>query len=187
LAPAVLFSGPALAVESELGAEVYYFDPTNDVLREFYKPGMVYGLDGRLWFDNGFGLGSDLGWFSRTRTYAGEDFNLTAYWLELSMMYSLKGSNWMRPYFGAGVSVQYSIEKNVNGAATVNNTTVGYQVDTGLEFKLKWFRPYVQVSYRDVPSGAEKIDLSGWMAGVGFQFLIPTGKKMPPSAQGVEP
>jgi opacity protein-like surface antigen len=105
--------------------------------QEFYKPGIVYGLDSRLWFDNGFGFGSDLGYFYKTRTYAGDEFSLTAYSWEGSLLYSLKGNAWLRPYFGAGVSVDYSSERLVGGSETANNFNVGYQADAGVEFKLQ--------------------------------------------------
>ena len=182
----LIFSSRAQALETELGANLYYFDPEDDVFREFYGAGLSYGLDSRLWFENGFGLGSELLYFTQSRYYAGDDFQVQAYSWQGALNYSMKGNPWLRPYFGVGLSVNYVLEQNLSGKDTVANTTFGYLAGAGLEFKLKYVHPYVQIAYRDIPAEGEELDLTGWMTGAGIQIPIPFKKKTPAPAPGLE-
>jgi len=182
----LIFSAQAQAWEIELGPNLYYFDPEDDVFREFYGAGLSYGLDSRLWFENGFGLGSEALYFTRNRYYAGDDFRVQAYSWQGAFNYSLKGNPRLRPYFGVGLAVNYVLEQNLSGKDTVANTTFGYLAGAGLEFKLKYIQPYVQITYRDIPAEEQELDLTGWMTGAGIQIPIPLKKKPPASAPGLE-
>jgi len=173
---ALFFSLPALAMETELGVDVNYFDPTNDVLRDFYKSGVSYGLNNHLWWGNGFGLGTDFEYFSATRAYAGDHFVLNAFSLESCFLYSLRGDRLLRPYLGAGISLNYGQDRNKDGGKTARDFEFGYLLNAGLEFKVKWFRPYIQIGYRTLPGAEQGIDLSGWITGLGINFGLPAKK-----------
>ena len=169
----IICSARALAVELDLGAELNYFDPTDEDFRQFYEGGLCYGLESRLWFENGFGLGSSIDYLTRTKIYAGDEFKVESLLWNSSLLYSMKGIKWLRPYFGAGLVVDYSRESNK--ADTIDDWDLGYQAQAGVEIILKYFRPYLQISVQETPE-TDGINLSGYMTGIGVQFQLPIKK-----------
>lgn len=166
---------PARALETEAGLELNYFDPTDSAFREFYKPGLTFGPEAKFWWDNGFGVGTNLDYFTSSRNYAGDSFKVDAFSWEGNLLYSYKGHRLLRPYLGVGVSLNLAMEQG-GGKNTVNDFDVGYLLGGGLEFKTKYVVPYLQVCYRAVPDD-KGINMSGWRAGVGVQYLFPKKKK----------
>ena len=175
LLAAMSFALPLRALEAEAGLAANYFDPSDSAFRDFYKPGLSFGPEAKFFWDNGFGVGTNLDYFTSSRTYAGDKFSVDAFSLEGSLLYSYKGHPLLRPYLGVGVSLNLAMEKG-RGKNTVNDFDLGYLLGGGLEFKTKYVVPYVQISYRAVPDD-KGINLAGWRAGVGVQYLFPQKKK----------
>ena len=165
------------ALEAEAGLGASYFDPSDSAFRDFYKPGLSFGPEAKFFWDNGFGVGTNLDYFTSSRTYAGDKFSVDAFSLESSLLYSYQGHPLLRPYLGVGLSLNLAMEKG-RGKNTVNDFDLGYLLGGGLEFKTKYVVPYVQVSYRAIPDD-KGINLGGWRTGIGVQYRFPKKKSKP--------
>jgi hypothetical protein len=171
------FASSLWAVETEVGLAANYFDPSDAAFRDFYKPGVSFGPVAKCFWNNGFGVMTDLDYFTATRNYEGENFNLSAFSLEGSLLYSYQGHKLLRPYLGVGLGLNLAMETG-KGKNTINDFDVGYLLAGGLEFKTKYLVPYLQISYRAVPDD-KGINLEGWRAGVGVQYKFPEKKSKP--------
>ena len=74
----------------------------------------------------------------------------------------------------------YSIERAMVYGKSVDDFDLAYQVNAGIEFKLRRVRPYLQMAFRSTPGAVEGINLSGWLTEIGIQVLLNQRKSQPP-------
>ncbi len=74
----------------------------------------------------------------------------------------------------------YSIERDMALEKSVDDFDLAYQVNAGIEFKLRRVRPYLQMAFRSIPGEEEGINLSGWLTEIGIQVLLNQRKSQPP-------
>ena len=172
---------PVYSWEYEIGGGVKYFDPSDELFSEFYGPGPSYGLVSHFWRGTGLGLIFDLSYFNARRTYMGDKYLVEAYSFSPALAYYFPEDEKLIPYLGIGFTLCYSIERNMVYGKSVDDFDLAYQVNAGIEFKLRRVRPYFQMAFRSIPGEEEGINLSGWLTEIGIQVLLNKPKQTKPS------
>ncbi len=163
--------------EYELGASIKYFDPTEEVYREFYGSSPMVGISAHFWQKQGFGFLLDLNYFNAQRTYMGDKFMVEGYGLWGGLAYYLRGIKHLIPYLTFGISLTYAIERDLKHQNSVDDFELGYMAGAGVEFSLAYVHPYFQINFRSVPGEDQGINLSGWITELGVQIPLPLKKQ----------
>lgn len=149
-----------------------YFQPTEEVLKDVYGNGMMFGteLNVGIWNFIEFWLAEKYFNKRAIEEDTGEEREINLIPLEAGLKFRLNKGD-INPYFGVG-AVYYRY-KEISFSGEIKDKKIGFVGLAGFFFKIKLgliFDIYAHYSYCLVTSGSSKFNVGGLHLGVGFGF-----------------
>ncbi len=163
------FTG-VFAFASHFEAKAIYFQPSEQIFKDIYGSGIMYGGEININIFKGLAIWAGAEYFTKKGklTFTEEETELRITPIYAGLKYIFQGSK-ICPYAGLGVG--YFLYKESNPIGTVEESKIGFLGQAGIIFR--FLKPLVvdlSAGYSSckVQPAEEKADLGGFTAGIGL-------------------
>ena len=170
----LFFSGFANAVDFMIELRAHYFSPSEQIFRDIYGGGVMYGgeVSIEFWKNLQFWLGGNYYSGDGELTFTKEETSLQIIPIGGGLRYKLPVEIFS---FHVGVGINYNLYKESNILGEVNEGGIGYVGKIGVMIKVVKgliFDMFGEYSYCKMTPADFTINIGGIAAGIGLGYIF---------------